>query len=250
VTPILTVFQRVKAEATKRDIEVAGSELIGLVPQAALDQAAAASLQLHRFDSSQVLETRIAEAMRSEHEPAHPLSHFLAAVADAKPTPAGGSVAAFVGALAASLGVMGARLAGQSDREQRLLELSRQLHQLVQTDTTVYNGLMDAYKIPKQHPNRPHAILIALQRATEVPLEITELSCEVAQLLHPLREGAKPDIQSDLTVGLTLAIAAAQAGLVTANTNINAKQNHNLIDSIRLRIAKATESLEELRVLC
>jgi formiminotetrahydrofolate cyclodeaminase len=250
VTPILTVFQRVKAEAAKRDIDVAGSELIGLAPQAALDQAAAASLQLDRFDSSQVLETRIAEAMHSKHEPAHPLSHFLATVADAKPTPAGGSVAAFVGALAASLGVMGARLAGQSDREQRLLELSRQLHQLVQTDTTVYNGLMDAYKIPKQHPNRPHAILIALQRATEVPLEITELSCEVARLLHPLREGAKPAIQSDLTVALTLVIAAAQAGLVTANTNINAKQNHNLIDSIRLRIAKATESLEELRVLC
>jgi hypothetical protein len=88
VTPILTVFQRVKAEAATRDIDVAGSELIGLAPQAALDQAAAASLQLDRFDSSQVLETRIAEAMSSKHEPAHPLSHFLAAVADAKPVAA------------------------------------------------------------------------------------------------------------------------------------------------------------------
>ena len=250
VTPILTAFQRVKDEATKRRIEVAGSELVGLVPQSALSQAAAASLQLDQFDPSQVLETRIAEAMRSKHEPAHPLSHFLAAVADAKPTPAGGSVAAFVGALAASLGVMGARLAGQSDREQRLLELSRQLHQLVQTDIEVYNGLMDAYKIPKHHPDRPHAILIALQRATEVPLEITELSCEVARFLHTLREGAKPTIQSDLTVGLTLAIAAAQAGLVTANTNTKAQQNHQLTDSIRLRIVRATESLEELRTLC
>jgi formiminotetrahydrofolate cyclodeaminase len=251
VTPILTVFQRVKTEAAKRDIDVAGSELIGLAPQAALDQAAAASLQLDRFDSSQVLETRIAEAMHSKHEPAYPpLSHFLAAVADAKPAPAGGSVTAFVGALAASLGVMGARLAGQSDREQRLLELSQQLHQLVQTDIEVYNGLMGAYKIPKHQPDRPHAIVIALQRATEVPLEITELSCEVARLLHALREGAKPTIQSDLTVGLTLAIAAAKAGLVTANTNINTQPNHNLIDSLRVRIAKATESLEELRVLC
>ena len=188
--------------------------------------------------------------MRSKHELAHPLSHFLAAVADAKPAPAGGSVAAFVGALAASLGVMGARLAGQSDGEQHLLELSRQLHQLVQTDAEAYNGLMDAYKIQKHHPDRHQAISIALQRATEVPLEITELSCEVARLLHPLRERAKPTIQSDLTVGLTLAIAAAQAGLVTTNANINTQQNHNLIDSIRLRISKATESLEELKVLC
>jgi glutamate formiminotransferase / formiminotetrahydrofolate cyclodeaminase len=250
VTPILTAFQTVKAEAAKRGIEVAGSELVGLVPQAALDQAAAASLQLDRFDSSQVLETRIAEAMLGKNEPTHPLSHFLAAVADAKPTPAGGSVAAFVGALAASLGVLGARLAGQSDREQRLLELSRQLHQLVQTDTEVYNGLTDAYKIPKHRPDRPHAISIALQRATEVPLEITELSSEVARFLHRLRGDAKPTIQSDLTVGLTLAIAAAQAGLVTVKTNINMQRNQYLIDSIRLRITKATESLEELRVLC
>jgi glutamate formiminotransferase/glutamate formiminotransferase/formiminotetrahydrofolate cyclodeaminase len=145
---------------------------------------------------------------------------------------------------------MGARIAGQSDREQRLLELSRQLHQLVHTDAEAYNGLMDAYKIPKHHPDRPHAISSALQRATEVPLEITELSCEVARLLHALRKGAKPTIHSDLTVGLTLAIATAQAGLVTAHANTNVQENHNLIDSIRLRIVQATESLEELRVLC
>ena len=249
VTPILTAFQIVKAEAAKRGIEVAGSELVGLVPQAALDHATAASLQLDRFDSSQVLETRIAEAMLKK-EPAHTLSDFLAMVADAKPTPAGGSVAALVGALAASLGVMGARLGEQPNREQRLLELSRQLHRLVQADTDVYTELMDAYKIPKQHPDRLHAISIALQHATEVPLEVAELSCEVARFLHTLRERGKPTIQSDLTVGLTVAIAAAQAGLVTVRTNINAQRNQQLIENFRVRIAKATESLEELKSLC
>jgi glutamate formiminotransferase/glutamate formiminotransferase/formiminotetrahydrofolate cyclodeaminase len=249
VTPILTAFQIVKAEAAKRGIEVAGSELVGLVPQAALDHATAASLQLDRFDSSQVLETRIAEAMLKK-EPAHTLSDFLAMVADAKPTPAGGSVAALVGALAASLGVMGARLGEQPNREQRLLELSRQLHRLVQADTDVYTELMDAYKIPKQHPDRLHAISIALQHATEVPLEVAELSCEVARFLHTLRERGKPTIQSDLTVGLTVAIAAAQAGLVTVRTNINTQRNQQLIENIRVRIAKATESLEELKLLC
>lgn len=249
-TSIFTAFQRVEAEATKRGIEVAGSELVGLVPQAALDHAAAATLRLERFDSSQVLETRIAEVMLSKTEPTHTLSNFLAAVADAKPIPAGGSVAAFVGALAASLGVMGARLGGQSDREQRLLELSRQLHRLVQADAEAYTGLMDAYKIPKQHPDRPHAISIALHRATEVPLEITERSCEVARFLHTLREGGKPTIQSDLTVGLTIAIAAAQAGIATVHTNINTQRNQQLIESMQLRIVKARESLEELKLLC
>lgn len=250
VTPILTAFQRVKSEAANRGIEVAGGELVGLVPQAALEQATAASLQLDRFDSNQVLETRIAEAMLSKNEPTHTLSDFLAAVADAKPTPAGGSVAAFVGALAASLGVMGARLGGQSDGEQYLMELSRQLHRLVQADIEAYNGLMDAYKMPKQHPDRLHAISNALQRATEVPLEITELACEVARFLHTFREGAKPTIQSDLTVGLTIAIAAAQAGLVTVHTNTNVQHNQQLRETVQLRIAQATDSLEELKRLC
>jgi glutamate formiminotransferase/formiminotetrahydrofolate cyclodeaminase len=250
VTPMMTAFEAVKTEAATRGIEVAGSELIGLAPQAALDQAAAVSLQLDRFDSSQVLETRIAEAMLSKKEPDQTLAHFLAAIADPTPTPAGGSVAACVGALAASLGVMGARLGGQSDRELSLLELSRQLYRLVQSDIEAYNGLMAAYKMPKQHLDRPRAISIALQRATEVPLEITERSCEVARLLRTLREGAKPTIQSDLTVGLTIAVAAAQAGLVTVSTNAKHQQNHQLTETVRLRIERATESLEELKVLC
>lgn len=250
VTPILTAFQRVKAEATMRGIEVAGSELVGLVPQAALDQTTAALVQLDRFDPTQILEIRIAKTMRCKNEPEHTLSHFLGAVADAKPAPAGGSVAAFVGALAASLGVMGARLGGQSEREQHLLDLSRQLHRLVQADIDVYSALMDAYKMPKQHPDRPHAISVALQRATEVPMETAELSCAVARFLHTLREGVKPTIHSDLTVGLTLAIAAVQAGLITVRTNINTQKNQMFIDAMRLRMTTVTESLEELKVLC
>ncbi|MDF0667717.1 MAG: glutamate formimidoyltransferase [Nitrospira sp.] len=250
VTPLLTAFQAVKTEAAKHGIPVASSELVGLVPEAALDQAAAASLQLDRFNPDQVLETKIAEAALAKKEPVETLSGFLSALAAAKPTPAGGSVAAFVGALAASLGVMGARLSGQSDREQRLLELSRQLHRLVQEDAEVYTELMDVYKIPKEHPDRPHAISIALQRATEVPLEIAELSCEVARSLHMLLEGARPTIQSDLVVGETIAIAAAQAGLVTVRANVHVQQNHTLTTTMQFRIAKATESLEELKGLC
>jgi glutamate formiminotransferase/glutamate formiminotransferase/formiminotetrahydrofolate cyclodeaminase len=248
MTPIHLAFQAVKAEAAKHGIEVAGSELIGLVPQAALDQAAATSLQLDQFDSSRILETRIAEAMLGSQTPNQTLEDFLDAVADAKPTPAGGSVAAFVGALAASLGVMGGRLGRQADEEQRLQELRHRLHQLVQEDTEAYNTLTEAYKIPKHRPDRPCAVSIALQRATEVPLEISESACEAGRLLSTLRKGATPPIHSDLTVGLIMAVAAAQAGLVTAITNT--QNNHGLREFFRLRIARATQCLEELKVLC
>ncbi len=250
VTPIHTVFQTVKTEAAKYGIEVAGSELIGLVPQAALDQAAAASLELNRFDSGQVLETRIAEALQSKNETDQTVSDFLAAVAEAKPTPAGGSVAALVGALAASLGVMGARLSQQSDSTVRLLELSQQLRRLVHEDIDAYERLNAAYRIPKHRPDRSVAVSTALQRATEIPMEIAEMAYEVGRYLLAVREKVKPAVRSDLTVGLTMAIAAAQAGLSTAKTNMNSPINHGLMDILQTRMAKAIANLDELRGLC
>ncbi|MDH5740993.1 MAG: cyclodeaminase/cyclohydrolase family protein, partial [Nitrospira sp.] len=250
VTSIHTAFQAVKTEAEKRGIEVAGSELIGLVPHAALDHAAATSLKLDRLDSSQILETRIAETMLRKEKTEQTLSDFLAAVAEANPTPAGGSVAALVGALAASLGVMGARLSQQSDSAVRLLKLSQQLHRLVQEDSEAYSRLSDAYRIPRDRPDRPSAVSMALQRATEVPLEIAEAACEVGRYLHALREKVKPAVRSDLTVGLTMAIAAAQAGLSTANTNLDSPINHQLRETLQTKMAKATANLDELRGLC
>lgn len=249
-TPILTVFQAVQAEAARLTIEVAGSELIGLIPQAALNHTATTALLLDRFDADQVLETRISKTLHGMTAPEQTLSEFLAAVADSKPTPAGGSVTALVGALAASLGVMGVRLSRQPHGEQRLLELSRNLHELVRTDAVAYNGLMEAYKLPKHEPERARTISVALQRATEIPLQIVELTCEVARFLQALRETAKLPVRSDLTVGFTLAIAAGQAGLCTVKTNITSLQNHVLIDEFQDRITKVTEILEELKVLC
>ena len=249
-TPVLTAFQAVQTESARLGIEVAGSELVGLIPQAALNHAAATALQLDGVEANQVLETRISETLHCKTAPAQTLSEFLGAVADPKPTPAGGSVTAFVGALAASLGVMGTRLGRQPDGEQRLLELSRSLHELVQADVVAYDGLMKAYKLPKQDPERAQTISVALRRATEVPLQIVEFICEVAQFLQTLRETAKSPVRSDLTVGLTLAIAAGQAGLSTVKTNINSHKNHALIDEFQDRITKATEILEELKVLC
>ena len=68
VTSMHTAFHAVTTEAAKRRVEIIGSELIGLVPQAALDQTAAASVRFQRFDPAQVLETRIRELMSSGNE--------------------------------------------------------------------------------------------------------------------------------------------------------------------------------------
>jgi len=250
VTPIQTAFHAVKTEAEKLGVHVAESELIGLIPQAALEHAAVTALQLDRFDPSQVLERRIAEVIETTGASEQTLSDFLRSVSDTHPTPAGGSVAALVGALAASLGVMGARLVKRSDGETALLQLSRRLHELVREDTVAYETLMTAYKIPKEHPDRPGTVSNALQTATEVPLEIAERACEVVQALHGLRQIAKPTLHSDLTVGMILAIATADAGVFTAQTNLTYQTNQHVMESSRAKLIKIRESLEELRRLC
>jgi glutamate formiminotransferase len=58
-TPIHVVYQSVSRLAAEQGVEVAESELIGLVPRRALEQAAAGFLKLAGFDSQRVVETRI-----------------------------------------------------------------------------------------------------------------------------------------------------------------------------------------------
>ena len=61
-TPMFRVFEVVKREAARYGVNVLESEIVGLVPSAALVSTAAYLLQLEGFDSKQVLETKLHEA--------------------------------------------------------------------------------------------------------------------------------------------------------------------------------------------
>lgn len=263
ITPLHVAFEAVRARAAKHGVEVAGSEVIGLVPQAALVQAAGHSLALEQFDSTQVLEMRLETRLLGgpsrqnpsrEQEPvdwpAQSLADFLDAVAAATPMPAGGTVAALVGALAASLGIMGARLSGQQGVEHRLSEISRRLRELMQADGEAYQRFIQATKLAKTDQTRPAVLSSALHLATEIPLEIAELATKAGALLHACSAGVKPRVRSDLTVGMILAIAAADAGRHTVAENVKIQHNQRFKLSILDRIQQMTNRLEELRGAC
>jgi glutamate formiminotransferase/glutamate formiminotransferase/formiminotetrahydrofolate cyclodeaminase len=263
ITPIHVAFEAVRTRAAKQGVAVAGSEVIGLVPQAALVQAAAHSLALEQFDSTQVLETRLETRLFGEqarHAPsreqkpvdlqAQSLADFLDAVAAATPIPAGGTVAALVGALAASLGIMGARLSRQRGVEHRLSEISRRLRELMQADGDAYQRFLQATRLAETDRTRPAVLSSALHLATEIPLEIAEQATEAGALLHACSAEVKPRVRSDLTVGLVLAIAAADAGRHTVAENIKIQRNQRLKSSLLDRIQQMTIRLEELRGLC
>jgi glutamate formiminotransferase/glutamate formiminotransferase/formiminotetrahydrofolate cyclodeaminase len=263
ITPIHVAFEAVRSRAAAQGVAVAGSEMIGLVPHAALVQAAAHSLALEQFDPTQVLETRLetrllgksaGHAPFREQEPVdlhtQSLADFLESVAAATPLPAGGTVAALVGALAASLGIMGARLSKQRAVEHRLSAISRRLRELMQADGDAYQRFLLATRIAKTERTRPAVLSSALHLATEIPLQIAEQATEAGALLHACSAGVKPRVRSDLTVGLVLAIAAADAGRHTVAENISIQYNQRLKSSLLARIQQMTNRLEELRGLC
>src|SRR6185295_6988975 len=216
-----------------------------------------------QFDATQVLELRLETRLFGESERgllsrrqgpsdlhAQSLADFLDAVAAATPIPAGGTVAAFVGALASSLGIMGARLSLQHGVEHRLNEIGRRLRELMQADGEAYQRYMKATKLVKTDRTRPAILSSALHLATEIPLEIAEQATEAGVLLHACSAGVKLRVRSDLTVGLVLAIAAADAGRHTVAENINIQHNQRLKSSLLNRIQQMTNRLEELRGLC
>ncbi len=261
VTPIHVAFEAVQAQAALHGVGIAGSEIIGLVPQAALVEAAADALRLEHFDSTQVLETRIEAALssgsagRTDDQVPNDLrrlsvSRLVDAVSAATPIPAGGAVAALVGALAGALGVMVARLSRQHAVEQRLSKAIQRLTELLQADGEAYRTFMEAAQLPKTAPHRPTEIASALHVATEIPLEIAERAAEAGALLRACSAGAKSRVQSDLRVGLLMALAAGEAGLHTAKENLKVQPNQRLRHALQRRVHQVSQYLEDLRGLC
>jgi glutamate formiminotransferase len=62
VTSIRAAFDAVKAEAERRGARVSNSEIVGLVPRAALEDGIETAIQLAGFDRRQVLEERLRES--------------------------------------------------------------------------------------------------------------------------------------------------------------------------------------------
>lgn len=277
-TPIHVAFEAVRKEAAQHQVHIAGSEVIGLVPQQALVQAAVGFLKLDGFDPNQVLETRMEAALAQmtqalngtqgcQSGTASSLRPFLEALSASSPMPAGGSVAALAGALAAALGVMACRIGPSSKSpqsigsgvtdgaddlhttEQRLIKLRRRLEGLVQADAEAYGQFLQAARLPKTDPAREAAMTKGLDGAITVSLEIADLACEAAALLGSLPARTKPSVGPDIKVGLMMALAASEGGLINAEENVKTALNHRVASIFASKISALKERLVDLRKL-
>jgi glutamate formiminotransferase/glutamate formiminotransferase/formiminotetrahydrofolate cyclodeaminase len=283
-TPIHMAYEAVKQEAERHGIRVRTSEIVGLVPQKALQQVAEAYLQLEGFSANQVLETRLEKILSEQRARGTVLpskssgaakdgggdweamfAPFLTALSAGTPTPGGGSVAALAGSLAASLGLMACRVSAAPQRgpatdtapgrslseiEERLGDLRLRLTRLVQADAQAFETVLKAYRIPKEDGSRSQVIAESLRAATEIPLNTASFADEVAVLLLAARDQVKKAVIPDLKVGLFMAVAAVAGGIENARENIKTLQNQPVDDELRRRVDYLSGRLVELRGLC
>jgi len=159
------------------------------------------------------------------------LPGFLDDLADGTATPGGGAVAALSGAQAAALVSMVCRLtlgrqkyAAAAPTLQGVLERAESLRgrllELIDRDIRAYEGVMAAYRLPRdteaQAQARQEAIQQALHEATLIPLATMTACVEVLELCPTLLAQGNPNAASDAAV----AVIGAFAGLQMAACNV------------------------------
>ena len=234
-TPLHVVFDAVKTKAAGAGVEVTWSELIGLVPERVLFDAAADYLRLTQFTPEQVLERKVREAGGTGAEEG--LAAFVSSVASSAPVPGGGSVAAHAGALAAALARMVAGLTigkkkyASAESEMRKVdrkasELVNTLSSLVQRDADAYAAVVAAYKLPKEPAGeaerRSTAIQNALLAAAEIPLESARACRAVAELARTVAARGNSSAITDAGVCALLADAGCKGAGYNVRINVAA----------------------------
>ncbi len=269
-TPLHVAFDACIESAARRGLRVTGSEIVGMVPKKCLVDAGRYFLRKQRWSEGASEEELIDIAIRSmglsELRPFDPkekvielkiesaeqklslakmnLREFCNETLSDSPAPGGGSVAALMGALGASLGGMVANLsAGKRGWDDKLeyfsgwavkaQQLKDELLSLVDEDTAAFNKVMDALALPKESAEekatRATTIEEATKHAAEIPLKVMETASRSYALLAEMAERGNPVSISDVGVG-TLATRACIEG-AALNVRIQEKVRKISADS-------------------
>ena len=265
-TPMHRVYEMVKREAARYGALPVGSEIVGLIPKKAIEMAADYFLQVENFSPEQVFENRLEaalsgaplEATAKEGKLASLARPFLEAVAAPTATPGGGSVSAFAGALAASLGQMVAGLSRKKksqatvvDRLSEALEEMRRtadkLAEAIDRDAASYDAVMAAFKLPQNNSeetkSREQAIQTATRGAAEVPLEVADCTVALFERLGQLASIAAASMKSDLEVARLMAAAGAKGALANVEINLDGISDAGYVTSMRERVSALRQRL-------
>ncbi len=220
-TPLAQVVEMIRREAQRYGVGIHHSELVGLIPQDALVDAARWYLQLDQFEPEQILEYRLANALADGGGTPEP--DFLEALAEGTAAPGGGSAAAYSGAAGAALVSMVARLtlgkkkyaaveAEMFSMLEQSEKLRRRLKESIERDAAAFNEVMLAFKLPRDTEEEAALRLKTVEEATlhaaRVPLETAQMALQVMELAEIAVGSGNLNAISDAATGAALARAA------------------------------------------
>jgi glutamate formiminotransferase/formiminotetrahydrofolate cyclodeaminase len=278
-TPLHAAFDACCESAAKRGLRVTGSEIVGMVPKKCLVDAGRYFLRKQKWSEGASDEELIDIAIRSmglsELKPFDPkekviefkieaaeprnslakmnLREFCNETLSDSPAPGGGSVAALMGALGASLGGMVANLsAGKRGWDDKLeyfsnwavkaQQLKDELLSLVDEDTGAFNKVMDAFALPKESAEEKAARAAAIQQATkyaaDVPLKVMETASKSYELLAEMAEKGNPASVSDVGVGALATRACIEGAALNVRINLVQLKDEKFKAALTQRIRK------------
>jgi glutamate formiminotransferase / formiminotetrahydrofolate cyclodeaminase len=278
ITPVHIAFDEVCKKATERGIRVTGSELVGLIPLKAMTDAGKYFL-LKQQRSSGVSEKELIKiAIKSmgldELGPFKPeeriIEYMLANKADSKlvnmtltdfadetaiesAAPGGGSIAAYIGALGIALGTMVANLSSHkkgwddrwkefSDWAEKGEQCKNELVKLVDADTKAFNGIMNAFALPKgneaEKSIRSKAIQDATKYAIEIPFKVMQAAYASMEVIKAMAEVGNPNSVSDAGVGALCVRSAVMGAFMNVRINAAGYDDKNFVEEI---VAKGKE---------
>jgi glutamate formiminotransferase / formiminotetrahydrofolate cyclodeaminase len=284
-TPLHAAFDTCCESAAKHGLRVTGSEIVGMVPKKCVVDAGRYFLRKQKWSEGvsddELIDIAIRSMGLSELKPFDPkekviefkiesaepkrslakmnLREFCNETLSDSPAPGGGSVAALMGALGASLGGMVANLsAGKRGWDDKLeyfsnwavkaQQLKDELLALVDEDTAAFNKVMDAFALPKESAEEKAARAAAIARATkyaaEIPLKVMETASKSYELLAEMAERGNPASVSDVGVGALATRACIEGAALNVRINLAQLKDEKFKAELADRVRKASAHSE------
>ena len=260
-TPIARVVEFVRREAQRYGVGIHHCELVGLIPQEALVDAAVWYTQLDAFSPEQILESRLFSSS-SASTPAQPEpASFIEQLAAPTPTPGGGSAGAYAGAMGAALVAMvagvtiGKKKYAEVEAEMQAIRvvaenLRKELTQAVDDDSSSFEVLMATFKLPKetdeQKSARESAIIKATLNAAHVPLHVAEHAIKVMELALKCAKKGLLSAISDSMSGFAMARASLTAAGYNVRININSLEDKSAGEKMLEELADLEQRADKL----
>ena len=285
-TPLHVAFDEVNRAAATRGIRVTGTEIVGLVPKKALIDAGKHYLTKQQrslgIPESEIIKIAIKSMGLDELKEFRPeekvIEYMLEAdnkskklvdmtcvefadeTASESPAPGGGSISAYMGALAAALGSMVANLsahkAGWDDRWEEFSDIAVQgrelqdtLIHLVDEDTESFNRIMDVFAMPKNTPEEKAARAEAMEKATlyatEVPLKTMKAAYRTFDILEAMVQKGNPASVTDAAVGALAARSAVLGAQLNVRINAAGLKDRTAAEALLSEAAKIADDAKK-----